>query len=238
MKSSTNITTGMILAAGFGTRLQPITLNKPKALVEVGSVPILLRIIEQFKALGINNIIINTHYLAEQIEQFVQNIQDVEILLSYEPIILDTGGGILHAMDKFNVDTILAVNCDCLLLADNINPLSQLADNWDAQKMEILLLLQNKKSVPILPAKGDFNLSKEGKIIRAKGDRNFIFPGAYVVNRSFFKGFNAEAPFSITKILFKSDAGQYPYYGIENRYEWIDIGSPQALEIAQKMVIS
>ena len=234
MPSSTKITTGMILAAGFGTRLQPITLSKPKALVEVGGIPMLQRIINQFKTLGITKIIINTHYLAEQIEQYVKNIKDVEILLSYEPIILDTGGGILNAMRKFNVDTILAVNCDCLLRSENANPLSQLLDNWDEKKMEMLLLLQDKNTASLKPAKEDFNLNNEGKIIWTEDERKFIFTGAYVVNRSFFKDFNGDAPFSITKLLFKSDAGQYPYYGIVNKYNWIDIGSIEALEVANK----
>ena len=147
MMSSTNISTGMILAAGFGTRLKPITLNKPKALVEVGGIPMLQRIIDQFRDLGIKKIIINTHYLAEQIEQFVNKIKDIEILLSYEPNILDTGGGILNAITKFNIDTLLTVNCDCLLIADNTNPLNQLMENWNYKKMEILLLFLFAKMI-------------------------------------------------------------------------------------------
>lgn len=236
MQSSTNINTGMILAAGFGTRLQPLTLSKPKALVEVGGIPILQRIINQFKALGIKKIIINTHYLAEQIALFIKNIKDMEILLSYEPTILDTGGGILNAMNKFDVDTLLTVNCDCLLISENANPLRQLVDKWDQEKMEILLLLQDKANCFTSTKNGDFNLNKEGKIIRTNTAHKFMFPGAYIVNKKFFKGYNPDIPFSITQILFKADHAQLPYYGIENKYKWIDIGSIEALDIANNII--
>lgn len=234
MKFSTNIKTAMILAAGFGTRLKPLTLTTPKALVEVGGMPMLLRIINQLKSTGINKIIINTHYLAEQIEQYVKNISDIEILLSHEKAILDTGGGILNAMNKFNVDTLLTVNCDCLLVGDQ-NPLLQLIDNWDENKMEILLLLQERNKSLIATANGDFNLNKENRIIRTNSTHEFMFPGAYIVNKNFFKGFVTE-PFSITKILFKSTEGQHPYFGVQNQHQWIDIGTMDALKIANKML--
>lgn len=230
------IKTAMILAAGFGKRLRPITESVPKALVPVDNRKMLDIIIAQIRGLGIDKIIINTHYLAEQIADHIKKYKDFEIIISYEKEILGTGGGILNAMEKISQETYLVVNCDCLLLSDNgINPLLQLSQVWNPDKMDFLLLSHPLEKAPFHKKSGDYNLDKSGKIVKGMGKQHYIWSGAYIVKPEFFEGYQIQH-FPITDITF-SESKKDRCYGVINKGDWVDIGSLEALEYANNLMM-
>lgn len=229
-----SIKTAMILAAGLGTRLRPLTESIPKALVTIHGEAMLDIIIEQIRSLKINRIIINTHYLADQIANHVKKYKDIEITLSYEKEILGTGGGILNAMKKIAQETYLIVNCDCLFVYNAMsNPYTQLINAWDPTKMEFLLLSHPTESATFYKGTGDYNLNKEHKIVRTQKKQDYIWTGTYIIKPEFFKGYKVKF-FSITDIVFdKSKRDRC--YGIENKCKWIDIGSIEALKYVNEI---
>lgn len=225
-------TKAVILAAGFGSRLRPITDTTPKALVEVAGKPMLLRNIELVKSLGIKDVIINTHYLADQINDFCRNIEDTNITLVHEPEILETGGGILNIMSTIANEPLLVVNSDVVLQSNNAHPLSELVNSWDSQNMELLALLEQNRT-QYKRSNGDFNLSNTGKLLNEGEKKDYIFMGAYIISPEFFKGYNVHK-FRVPEIIFKANGEDHKFFGIENTSTWFDIGSKESLEVANK----
>lgn len=223
-------TKAVILAAGFGSRLKPLTDSTPKALVEVAGRPMLLRNIELIKSLGIKDIIINTHYLAGQINNFCNNVEGANITLIHEPEILETGGGILNIMHTIANEPLLVVNSDVVLHSRNSHPLSKLVNSWDSQNMELLALLEPNRT-QYKRANGDFNLSDAGKLLNEGDRKEFIFMGAYIISPEFFKGYNVHK-FRVPEIIFKASGEDHKFFGIENTSTWFDIGSKESLEVA------
>ena len=163
------INRAMILAAGFGKRMLPLTEKLPKSLIKIGPKNFLERSIELLIKIGVNEIAINTHYLSKEIENFVKNKNyQANIDLIKESELLDTGGGILNATKKFENNPFFVLNPDTI---------------WNKP----VLLLVNKKKSYDNSFKGDFNFTKNKYII--KEDINqFIFTGAQIVDRSIFSG--------------------------------------------------
>lgn len=220
----------MILAAGFGTRLKPITDTTPKALVKVGNKEMLLRNLELLENLGIEEVIINTHYLAEQITKFLESYNKLKIQIIHEPEILETGGGILNAMSEFGKESMLILNCDVLLIGRNNNPLLPLLEKWDENKMYLLGLLESNKP-SYKKDNGDFNLTNENKISHDGKFKKYIFLGAYIISPKFFGNYTIHK-FRVPDILFKTPLEKSKCYGIENKATWFDIGTHDSLEAA------
>ncbi len=233
MKYYNKLTTALILGAGFGSRLKPITDSTPKILVEVAGIPMLDRIITQLKNTGIKRVVINTHYLHEKVENYIKKIKDIEIILSYEPVILGTGGGVLQAMELANTEELLIINCDCLLYSNKENkPFKQLLSKWNPEKMSMLALLHNKSDLPYPLEKGDFNLDENNSLIyQTILPKQYIFLGCYVISKDVFKGMKI-AYFPITDIFHKPSADLLPFVGIVNKYKWFDTGNLKCLEVA------
>lgn len=235
MMSSKKITTAMILGAGFGTRLKPLTDDTPKVLIKVAGVPMLMRIVDQLKLIGINKVIINTHYLPDKVAKFASGIDGIKIVLSHEPVILGTGGGILQAMQLYHVNEMLIINCDCLLYApNNIQPLNQLLEAWDAKTMSVLALLHDKLKLSLSIEKGDFNLDENQQLIYVTAyEKRYIFLGAYILSRKIFKG-REPVFFPITDIIQSIDSSLLFFKGVINQHQWFDTGNHECLAIADR----
>ncbi len=231
--NSNKIKVGMVLAAGLGNRLRPLTLTTPKPLLKIQNKCLIDHAIEHLYEIGIKKIIVNTHYLADQIHTHLEKYRstEIEIITSYEPILLETGGGILNAMKNTIQEQFLVINSDIFLEKDSTLPiLSDLVNSWNPSKMDGLFLLKNHTEINY-SYKGDFNISNEGKIIRSKHTNNFIYIGAYIVAPSFFDGYEVKA-FPMSEILFKSDEENfqnYRFYGLELSSKWFDIGTLERL---------
>tara|TARA_B110000438_G_scaffold288788_1_gene322645 strand:- start:838 stop:1533 length:696 start_codon:yes stop_codon:yes gene_type:complete len=188
---------GMILAAGLGKRMHPITLTTPKSLIEIGDKNLLERAIELLVNHGIEEITINVHHLADQIKDFINKRQyKVKIIISDErEALLDTGGGILNATQSFK-EPFIVINPDTLWSDAYYNELRDLEDLYYHRKKPCLLLVNKELSFDT-SFKGDFNLN-EGKICRDKKNE-FIFTGLQILDQSSFSSIN-EKIFSMNKV--------------------------------------
>jgi len=177
----------MILAAGFGKRMMPLTEKIPKPLIKIGHKSLLERSIELLIKIGINEIVLNTHYLSDEIEKFLKNKDyKISIHTHKEEALLDTGGGILNATKQFKNEPFFVINPDTIW---NMNYYGELKilENFYLEKRQSVLLLVDKKKSHDKSFKGDFNFSKNRTIIRKKNNQ-YIFTGVQIINRSIFKG--------------------------------------------------
>ena len=196
-----NIKHGMILAAGLGKRMQPLTLKTPKPLLEINNISLLERAINLLVGHGVKEIIINVHYLPEQIHSFINKKKfEVKITISYEKdLLLDTGGGVLKGTQNFGDKPFFVINPDTIWSKHYLEELKTLEDIYFKVNKPVLLLVNKKLSID--PSfKGDFNLNN-GKI--SKNDVNqFIFTGLQITNRNVLIGEKLEV-FSMNKVWNK-----------------------------------
>jgi len=180
------INKAMILAAGFGKRMLPITQETPKPLIMIGSKNLLERSIELLIKIGINELIINTHYLPQEIDNFLKTKNyGISINVIHEQELLDTGGGILNATKKFENLPFFVLNPDTIWNKNYYEELKILENSYLENNKPILLLVDKKISYD-KSFKGDFNFKKNKCIIR-EATNQYIFTGAQIVNRSIFE---------------------------------------------------
>ena len=192
------LTNGMILAAGFGKRMMPITSKIPKPLIKIGQTTLLENCILRLKDFGIEEIVINTHYLSSKIENYINNKNfNLNINIFKEKNILDTGCGILNATKKFNNDPFIVLNPDTIWNTKHVKEFESLAKIYFDKKISTLLLVNKNKSYD-KNFKGDFNINEKGDISRDKFSQ-MIYTGAQVLDRTIFKDLSIK-PFSMNKI--------------------------------------
>ncbi len=249
----TIITQAMIFAAGFGKRLKPLTDQTPKPLIPIGNTTCLDFTLRKLKEAGIQKIVVNTHHLADQIHQHLKN--HPEIIISHEPEILETGGGLINALPHFNKhEPIFIVNGDIWWQDGQISMLQNLQDTWDSEKMDILLLLVPKENSIGYFGKGDYFL-KDGGRAEYRGQHDsapYVYPGVCIVNPSLLmhdhfldrhaslamteKARHCEErerrgnPVFSLKLLFDHAETNKYLYGLIHDSLWGDIGSPKGLE--------
>ena len=177
------INTALILCAGFGKRLNPITFKTPKPLLEIKNVTVLEKNINLIKQLGINKIIINTFYLKDQFSNFIENNNlnvDIRIVEDGENI-LDTGGGILNMINTSSDDNFMVFNPDTIWSKDYHKEILRMEETYFSKKLENILLLVNKKLSFDQSFKGDFSLSNN--LISKKDKMDFIYTGCQILNK-------------------------------------------------------
>ena len=196
-----NIKYGMILAAGLGKRMQPLTLKTPKPLLKINNLTLLERAINLLISHGVQEISINVHYLPEQIQSFISKKKyKAKITISNEEdLLLDTGGGVLKGTENFGNNPFFVINPDTVWRKDYLEELKNLEAIYLKNNKSTLLLVNKKLSID--PSfKGDFNLNNE-KI--SKDDENqFIFTGLQIINRGIFMNERSEV-FSLNKVWDK-----------------------------------
>ncbi len=177
------IKTVLILCAGFGKRLYPITLDKPKPLLKIKNVTVLEKNINLIKYLGINKIIINTFYLKDHfLNFFANNTFNVDIQIVEDGVdILDTGGGILNMIKNSTENDFMVFNPDTIWSKNYQNEILKMEEIYFSKKLENILLLVNKKLSFDQNFKGDFNLSNN--LISKKDKMNFIYTGCQILNK-------------------------------------------------------
>ena len=182
-----SINKAMILAAGFGERMLPLTRKTPKPLIMVGSKNLLERSIELLIKIGINELVINTHYLSQEINNFLKTKNyEISINVTKEQELLDTGGGILNATKKFENNPFFVLNPDTIWNKNYYEELKILENSYLENNKPILLLVDKKISHD-KSFKGDFNFKKNKQITR-EGANRYIFTGAQIINRGIFNG--------------------------------------------------
>ena len=180
------INTALILCAGFGKRLNPITLNTPKPLLEIKDVSMLERCINLIEKLGIQKILINTFYLKDQFLVFLNSKNfniDIKIIEDGEHI-LDTGGGIQNMIKDSNEKDFIIFNPDTIWSNDYKDEILKMKKMYFSEKIENILLLANKKLSFDKKLKGDFNL--KNNLINKEAEKEFIYIGCQIINKKLF----------------------------------------------------
>ncbi len=180
------INTALILCAGFGKRLNPITLNTPKPLLEIKDVSMLERCINLIEKLGIQKILINTFYLKDQFSVFLNSKNfnlDIKIIEDGEHI-LDTGGGIQNMIKDSNEKDFLIFNPDTIWSNDYEDEILKMKKMYFSEKLENILLLVNKKLSFDKKLKGDFNL--KNNLINKEAEKELIYIGCQIINKKLF----------------------------------------------------
>ena len=213
---------GMILAAGLGKRMQPLTLKTPKPLLEINNISLLERAINLLIKSGVEEISINVHHLPEQIEKFIRDKKfKIEVNISKETdALLDTGGGILAATKHFDDNPFYVINPDTLWSDRYIEEVKRLEDSYSKNKKPTLLLVNKKLSFDG-SFKGDFNLTKNQISRDEKND--FIFTGLQIIKRSFLTSENSKV-FSMNKIWNDLIANK-ELYGIESNLKFYHLNT-------------
>ena len=180
------INTALILCAGFGKRLNPITLNTPKPLLEIKDVSMLERCINLIEKLGIQKILINTFYLKDQFSVFLNSKNfniDIKIIEDGEHI-LDTGGGIQNMIKDSHEKDFIIFNPDTIWSNDYKDEILKMEKMYFSEKLENILLLVNKKLSFDEKLKGDFNL--KNNLINKEAEKEFIYIGCQIINKKLF----------------------------------------------------
>ena len=212
------INTALILCAGFGKRLNPITLTKPKPLLEIKEVTMLEKSINLIKELGINKIFINTFYLKDHFLNFIKNKNfnlDIHIIEDGENI-LDTGGGILNMITHSSENDFMVFNPDTIWSNEYRDEIIKMEEIYFSKKIENILLLVNKNLSFDQNLTGDFNLSNN--LILKKDNLDFIYIGCQILNKKIFTN-QTLSKFSILNI-WKKLIDEKKLYGFESKQKF------------------
>ena len=186
------INTALILCAGFGKRLNPLTLNTPKPLLKLKDTTILESCINLIIKLGVKKVFINTFHLGDQIFKFIKNKKySIEIqIVNDGKEILDTGGGILNMINHSEASDFLIFNPDTLWNENYLNDINKMQDFYFSNKLNNILLLTNKELSFDKNLKGDFELNNN--LLQRGNNKNFIFIGCQILNKNLFKKYNVK----------------------------------------------
>ena len=212
------INTALILCAGFGKRLNPITLNTPKPLLEIKDVSMLERCINLIEKLGIQKILINTFYLKDQFSVFLNSKNfnlDIKIIEDGEHI-LDTGGGIQNMIKDSIEKDFLIFNPDTIWSNDYKEEILKMEKKYFSEKLENILLLANKKLSFDKKLKGDFNL--KNNLINKEAEKELIYIGCQIINKKLFVR-NKIENYSILEI-WNNLLDQKKLFGYESQQEF------------------
>ena len=220
--------TAMVLAAGLGTRMRPISDTVPKPLVEIGGRTLIDRAIDRLALAGVEEVVVNMHYKAEMVAAQLAARHHPRILISREAELLETGGGVANALPLLG-EFFFAVNADVLWLDGVEDTLARLAAAFDPAGMDAMLLLQRTVTAVGYDGSGDYFLDPLG-VPRRRGEREivpFIFAGVQLLHRRLFDGV-AERRFSLNLLYDRAQrAGRL--HAIVHDGEWYHIGTPEGL---------
>jgi MurNAc alpha-1-phosphate uridylyltransferase len=229
--------TAFVLAAGLGLRLRPLTEKLPKPLVPLQGKPLIDHVLDRLEEAGIERVVVNVHHLADQLVGHLETRRRPHLVLSDErERLLDTGGGVLKALKTLGPEPFLIHNADSVWIEGVGSNLARLARAWDADRMDGLLLLASVAEALGYDGRGDFFLGPDGSI-RRRGEREFApfaFAGVSIAHPRMF----ADAPggpFSLN-LLWDRAIQRGRLYGARLEGVWMHVGSPDALEAAERLM--
>jgi len=217
----------MVLAAGLGLRLRPITLATPKPLVAVAGRTMLDRALDHLVRAGVEDMVVNTHWLADRVKEHLADRSD--IALSHEEELLETGGGVAKALPLLGHEPFYVVNSDIIWTDGGTPALTRLAQAWRDQDMDALLLLQPTGTAVGYQGKGDFFINA-ADIPRRRVDPEvapLLFSGIQILHPRLFQGCPAGA-FSLNR-LYDRALAEHRLFGLVHDGGWFHVGTPEAL---------
>lgn len=220
----------MLFAAGFGTRMGALTADRPKPLIPVAGKPLIDHALQIADEVGPAKIVINLHYLGDQIER---HLAGRNVLFSWErPQILDTGGGLKAALPLLGPGPVMLLNTDAVWTGEN--PLRQLLDAWDPERMDALLLLLPAESATGHAGSGDFLVSASGQISRANGVHAPVYLGVQILKPEAVLAFT-EPVFGLNRV-WDSLIAKGRAFGLIHKGGWCDVGRPEGIALAEGLL--
>lgn len=236
MSGSATVTTAMILAAGLGKRLRPITDKVPKPLVVVGGRTMLDRALDTVAEVGIGRAVVNVHHLGEQIITHCAGRQTPTIVISDErDRLLETGGGVVKALPLLGSAPFALLNADTFWIDRGTSPtLSRMIGRFDASRMDMLLLVARLADTTGHSGGVDFVIDDDGRIERAtdKDGPGVIYAGAAIIDPAVFDGAVPEAH-SLNRYFDRAIAGGRLYAHTLDTGHWYTVGTPEGLAAVQ-----
>jgi MurNAc alpha-1-phosphate uridylyltransferase len=229
--------TAMVLSAGLGTRMRPLTNKIPKPLVEVGGKALLDHVLDRLAEAGVQRAVINVHHFAEQIERHLASRTKPKITISDERgLLLGTGGAVVKALPELGGAPFFHINSDSIWI-DGVKPnLVRLADTFDPASMDALLLLAPTTGSIGYAGRGDFAFGPDGRL-RRRAEREvapFVFAGAAILAPALFKG-APKGEFPLTD-LFDRAALAGRLHGLRLEGLWMHVGTPDAIVLAERAI--
>ncbi len=222
--------TAMVLAAGLGKRMRPLTATQPKPMVRVAGKPLVDHALDKLADAGVAKAVVNVHYLADSIEAHLKERAAPEVIISDErEQLLETGGGIVKAADQLP-DPFFCLNSDNIWLDGPVNAFADLSAFWDADRMDALLLLVTHKAAHNFSGKGDFHMDTEGRLRRRQSGRiaPYIFTGIQLISKRLMRD-APEGAFS-TNTLWSRAIEEGRLFGTAFTGQWFEVGTPQAIK--------
>lgn len=227
----------MVLSAGLGTRMRPLTDNMPKPLVEVGGKPLIDHVLDRLAEAGAEQAVVNVHHFAEQIERHLAGRTKPQVVISDERgVLLGTGGAVVKALPLLGEAPFFHVNSDSIWV-DGVKPnLARLAEGFDAATMDALLLLAPTTGSIGYAGRGDFAFAADGRLRRRaeRGVAPFVFAGAAILSPALFKD-APQGEFPLTD-LFARAAEQGSLHGLRLEGLWMHVGTPDAIALAENAI--
>ena len=231
-----HVNTAMIMAAGKGTRMMPLTADRPKPLVEVGGVALLDHVLDHLRDAGVGKIVVNAHYRADQVEaHLVAHATDFDVSISDERNLLrDTGGGLVRALPMISDDPFICVNADNWWTNDGENAISRLMAHWDAARMDVLMLLVPLATAYNSQGIGDFNMDADGRLSRRVGDAPapYVWTGIQLLSKKLI----VDPPSDVfsTNVFWDRAIAEGRCMGLVHEGMWFDVGYPAAITATEE----
>jgi MurNAc alpha-1-phosphate uridylyltransferase len=230
--------TAMIMAAGLGKRMRPLTATRPKPLIEVGGKALLDHVLDRLRVAGVEKVVVNVHYLADALEaHLASRAHGLEVVISDERgLLMETGGGLVKAEPMIDCDPFLALNSDNLWIDGPADTIKLLASQWDEARMDALLLLVPQARALNHRGQGDFHMDRSGRIRRRRPSHvaPFVFTGIQMVSKRLLRDV-PEGPFS-TNILWDRAIDEGRCFGAVHHGLWFDVGTPQSIPMTEAAI--
>jgi MurNAc alpha-1-phosphate uridylyltransferase len=228
----------IVLAAGLGKRMRPLTDHEPKPMIRVGNKRLIDHVLDWLLAAGISQAVVNTHYLASVLESHLRARTAPHITISHEEKLLETGGGIFKALPLLGKNPFFAVNSDTICLNGKAHALSRLRAAWNDADMDALLLLQPVEKAVGYDGAGDFFVAANGSVIR-KGKQSqapYVFTGIQILHPRLFAD-APSGPFSLNILYDRAiqPDGTLPRVkALVHDGKWLHVGDPAAIALAER----
>ena len=227
--------TAMVMAAGLGKRMRPLTAARPKPLIEVAGKPLIDHVLDRLRAAGVGKIVVNVHYLADALEaHLAARAKDFDLRISDERnLLMETGGGLVQAEPLIDSDPFFAINSDNFWIDGPTDALKQLAAQWDDQAMDALLLLVPHARAGNHKGMGDFHMDRFGRLRRRGRSRvaPYVFTGIQLVSKRLLRD-APDGAFS-TNILWDRAIEEDRCFGLVHQGLWFDVGTPASIRATE-----
>ena len=233
-----NIDRAMVLAAGLGTRMRPLTDTLPKPLVAVAGKALIDHVLDRLASAGVNHAVVNVHHMADAIERHLKGRTRPKILISDERgELLDTGGGVVRALKLLGDRPFFHINSDTIWIEGVTPNLGRLAAMFDPAEMDAVVLLAATATSIGYDGRGDFAMGPDGRL-RRRGEREvvpFVYAGAAILSPTMFAD-TPKGPFSLNRIFDRAiETGRL--FGLRLEGTWMHVGTPAAIKAAEAAIM-